>query len=114
MEFSGHIVYGVCFIIFGLGLYITITSGNLVKKLFGLSIFQSSVMLLFIAVGYIKNGAAPIIKKGAENAVYVNPLPQVLMLTAIVVGLATLAVGLALCIRIKKKFGKIDESVNHD
>ncbi len=114
MEFSGHIVYGVCFIIFGLGLYVTITSGNLVKKLFGLAMLQASVMLMFIAIGYIKGGLAPIIKKGAEDAVYVNPLPQVLILTAIVVGLATLAVGLALCVQIKKKFGKIDESVNYD
>ena len=112
MEFSGHIVYGVCFVIFGLGLYVTITSGNLVKKLFGLGMLQSSVMLFFIAIGYIKNGAAPIIAK--SHVVYVNPLPQVLILTAIVVGLATLAVGLALCIQIKKKFGKIDESANYD
>ena len=113
MEFTGHIVYAVCFVIFGLGLYITITSGNLVKKLFGLSMFQSAIMLFFIAIGYIKNGVAPIIQKSSK-LIYVNPLPQVLILTAIVVGLATLAVGLALCVRIKKKFGKIDESVNYD
>lgn len=111
--FNPQLVYGVCFVIFAIGLYIAITANNYIKKLFGLSIFQSSVMLLFIAIGYIKNGSAPIINPNNANAIYVNPLPQVLMLTAIVVGLATLAVGLALCIRINKKFGTLEDKV-HD
>lgn len=110
MEFGGQITYGICFLIFGLGLYITLTSSVLVKKLFGLSILQTAVMLFFIAVGYINNSKPPIIKEGTAT-IYANPLPQVLILTAIVVGLATLAVGLALCIRIRKKFGVATEDV---
>lgn len=117
MELDGQITYGICFLIFGLGLYITIISGELVKKLLGLGILQTSVMLFFIATGYVHKGVPPLIrgslKTGAE-VVYSNPLPQVLILTAIVVSLATLAVGLALCIRIKKKFGSANEVVTHD
>jgi len=90
------------------GLYLLITTSNLVKKLFGLAIFQASVLLLLISIGNVNGGSAPIISKSPE-VIYVNPLPQVLVLTAIVVGLATLAVGLALIIRIKKSFGTIEE-----
>lgn len=94
------------------GLYAIITSRNLVKKMIGLSLFQTSVLLLYISMGKIKGGQAPILEcmdPATCPTLYSNPLPHVLMLTAIVVGVATLAVGLALIIRIKEKYGTVSE-----
>jgi multicomponent Na+:H+ antiporter subunit C len=90
------------------GFFIVIAQGNLVKKLVGLNIFQTSVFILYISSGKITGGTAPILQEGIT--VYSNPLPHVLILTAIVVGIATTALGLALVIRIKKAYGTIEES----
>ena len=90
-----------------LGLYVVLARGNLIKKLVGLSIFQTSVYLLYIGPGKIVGGTAPIIAKGFS--VYSNPLPHVLILTAIVVGVATLALGLAIVVRINEAYGSIEE-----
>ena len=89
------------------GLYIVIARGNMVKKLVGLSIFQTSVYLLFLEPGKILGGTAPILDPAFT--VYSNPLPHVLILTAIVVGVATLALGLALVVRINEAYGTIEE-----
>ena len=89
------------------GLYIVIARGNMVKKLVGLSIFQTSVYLLYLSPGKILGGTAPIIDP--NYTVYSNPLPHVLILTAIVVGVGTLALGLALVVRINEEFGTIEE-----
>lgn len=89
------------------GLYIVMARGNLIKKLVGLSIFQTSVYLLYIVPGKLLGGTAPIIGEGFT--VYSNPLPHVLILTAIVVGVATLALGLALVVRIREAYGSIEE-----
>lgn len=89
------------------GLYVVIARGNLVKKLIGLSLFQTSVFFLYIFLGYVEGGAAPILTEGVT--LYSNPLPHVLILTAIVVGVATTAVGLALVLRIRQAFGTIEE-----
>ena len=89
------------------GFYIVISRGNLVKKVIGLNIFQTSVFLLYITAGKIKDGTAPILADGFET--YSNPLPSVLILTAIVVGVATTAVALALVVRIREAFGTIEE-----
>ncbi len=89
------------------GLYIVIARGNMVKKLVGLSLFQTSVYLLYISPGKILGGTAPILDD--KFTVYSNPLPHVLILTAIVVGVATLALGLALVVRINEAFGTIEE-----
>jgi len=89
------------------GLYIVVARGNMVKKLVGLSLFQTSVYLLYISPGKILGGTPPILAEGF--AVYSNPLPHVLILTAIVVGVATLALGLALVVRINEEFGTIEE-----
>lgn len=90
-----------------IGLYIVVARGNLIKKLVGLSVFQTSVYLLYVGPGKIVGGSAPIIAEGITK--YSNPLPHVLILTAIVVGVATLAVGLALVVRINEAFGTIEE-----
>ena len=89
------------------GLYITIARGNLVKKLIGLGIFQTSVYLLYIAPGKLIGGTAPIISEAFKT--YSNPLPHVLILTAIVVGVATLALGLAIVVRVREAYGTIEE-----
>jgi multicomponent Na+:H+ antiporter subunit C len=89
------------------GLYIVVARGNMVKKLVGLSLFQTSVYLLYISPGKILGGTPPILSE--QYTVYSNPLPHVLILTAIVVGVATLALGLALVVRINEAFGTIEE-----
>jgi multicomponent Na+:H+ antiporter subunit C len=105
--FAGHFTYWLTIFIEIAGLYIVIARGNLVKKLVGLSIFQTSVYLLYIAPGKLIGGTAPIVSEAFD--VYSNPLPHVLILTAIVVGVATLALGLALVVRIREAYGTIEE-----
>jgi len=90
-----------------IGLYVVIARGNMVKTLVGLGVFQTSVYLLYIGPGKILGGSAPII--APEIATYSNPLPHVLILTAIVVGVATLALGLAIVVRINEAYGTIEE-----
>ena len=89
------------------GLYIVVAKSNMIKTLLGLGIFQTSVYLLYLSPGKILGGTPPILDKGFS--VYSNPLPHVLILTAIVVGVATLALGLALVVRINESFGTIEE-----
>jgi multicomponent Na+:H+ antiporter subunit C len=102
-----HYNYVVTIFLMMTGLYIVVARGNMVKKLVGLSIFQTSVYLLYIEPGKIIGGTAPIIDPAF--GVYSNPLPHVLILTAIVVGVATLALGLALVVRINEAYGTIEE-----
>ena len=104
--FSHYGYFAAVFLMIG-GLYIAIARGNLVKKLVGLGLFQSSVYLLYIAPGKLIGGTAPIVAEGFT--VYSNPLPHVLILTAIVVGVATLALGLAIVARIHEAYGTIEE-----
>ena len=109
MNFAGHFSYWATIFLMIAGLFIVIARGNLIKKLVGLSIFQTSVYLLYVAPGKLIGGTAPIIADGFT--VYSNPLPHVLILTAIVVGVATLALGLALVGRIREAYGSIEEDV---
>lgn len=111
MTFVAQFNYWIAMVLLTIGLYIVIARGNLVKKLVGLSIFQTSVYLLYISAGKIIGGTAPIVAPGFS--VYSNPLPHVLILTAIVVGVATLALGLALVVRIKEAYGTIEEDEIH-
>ena len=90
------------------GLYIVIASTNYVKKIVGLNIFQTSVFILYISIGKVLGGTAPILSD--QYTQYSNPLPHVLILTAIVVGVATTALGLALAVRIRSEFGSIDDA----
>ena len=94
------------------GFYIVISAGNLVKKVVGLSIFQTSVFMLYISMGKVSGGTAPIVAEGVTQ--YSNPLPHVLILTAIVVGVATTAVGLSLIVRIKRAYGTVEENEFED
>ena len=99
--------YWIAMFLLMTGVFIIIARGNLVKKLIGLSIFQTSVYLLYISPGKILGGTAPILDP--RFSVYSNPLPHVLILTAIVVGVATLALGLALVVRINEAYGTTEE-----
>lgn len=103
----GHYNYWLVIIIMMAGFYAVISRGNLVKKIAGLNIFQVSVFMLYISIADVKEGAAPIIE--SDITLYSNPLPHVLILTAIVVGVATTALGLALVVRIKEAYGSIEE-----
>ena len=94
------------------GFYIVIARGNLIKKVIGLNIFQTSVFLLYITMGKLRGGTAPILDERFES--YSHPLPSVLILTAIVVGVATTSVALALIIRIKESYGTVEEDEIHD
>lgn len=100
--------YIIVIILMMTGLFIVIARANLIKKLIGLSIFQTSVFLFYISLGKVAGGTAPILD-GNSGTLYSNPLPHVLILTAIVVGVATTALGLALILRINEAFGSIEE-----
>ncbi len=132
---TGHFNYIVVIILMMTGLYIVISTGNLVKKLVGLGVFQTSVFQLYITMGKIHGGTPPILQSAHEGSeahgavirnapvpiaqsladvpidgvIYSNPVPHVLILTAIVVGVATLAVGLALVVRIQESYGSVEE-----
>ena len=108
----GHYNYWVVIILMMVGFYTVISRGNLIKKIAGLNIFQTSVFLLYISIGNVSGGTTPIIAEGFET--YSNPLPHVLILTAIVVGVATTALGLALVVRIKEAYGSIEEEEIHN
>ena len=95
-----------------IGLYVVIARSNLMKKIVGLNIFQTSVFMLYISIGKVSGGTAPIFPmdmKVDPNVAYSNPLPHVLILTAIVVGVATTSLGLALMVRIRENYYTIEE-----
>ncbi len=104
---TAHYSYWISVFLMVAGIYIVVARGNLLKKLIGLAILQTSVYLLYIAPGKLIGGTAPIIAAGFTT--YSNPLPHVLILTAIVVGVATLALGLAIVVRIREAYGTIEE-----
>ncbi|RMH21100.1 MAG: Na+/H+ antiporter subunit C [Acidobacteria bacterium] len=91
------------------GLYIVTARDNLVKKVMGLNIFQVSVIMFYVSMAKVRGGTAPILVEGEETVLYSNPLPHVLMLTAIVVGVATTALALALVVRIQEAYGTVEE-----
>jgi multicomponent Na+:H+ antiporter subunit C len=100
--FLGLYNYWIVIVLMMTGFYMVIAYGNLIKKVVGLSVFQTSVIILYVSMGKVPGGA-----------VYSNPLPQVLMLTAIVVGIATVALALALIVRINDAYGSTEEEEIH-
>jgi len=102
------IVFILCFILFLVGLYGLITRRNLIKIVISLSIMEFSVFLFLIVIGYIDTGIAPIVDLSNPSQVYVDPLPQAMVLTAIVIGLATTAMLLAIAIRLYRKYKTFD------
>ncbi len=106
-EVIAHYNYWITIVLMVSGLYIVVAKSNMIKTLLGLAVFQTSVYLLYLSPGKILGGTPPILDERFE--VYSNPLPHVLILTAIVVGVATLALGLALVVRINESYGTIEE-----
>jgi len=108
--FLSHYNYWMAIILMMIGLYALIAKQNLVKKLIGLNIFQTAIFLFYISFGEVEGGIAPIYLPEGVEAIYVNPIPHVLILTAIVVGVSVTAVGLSLIVRIYGEYGVIDEA----
>ena len=114
--FLGHINYWLFIILMMTGFYIVVSRGNYVKKIVGLNIFQVAVFMLYISIGKVTSGTAQIFPTDSQGKikvdpeiVYSNPLPHVLILTAIVVGIATTSLGLALIVRIREEYDSIEE-----
>ena len=109
-----HFNYWVVIFLMMIGMYTVISRGHLLKKVIGLNIFQTSVFILYISIGYIEGGTVPIVAGqvvgNTGDVVYANPLPHVLILTAIVVGVSTTALALALTIRIRDAYGTLEEN----
>jgi len=101
-------IYLLCILLLLIGLYGVLVKRNLIKIIIGLSIMEYALFLFFAVIGYRKAGTAPIITKGFEKALFVDPLPQALVLTAIVIGLAVTALLVALAVRIYEKHGTFD------
>ena len=108
MRILGLYNYWIFIFLMMVGFYILISRRNLVKKILGLNIFQTSVFIFYISMGKITGGTAPILIEGEGEVLYSNPLPHVLILTAIVVGVSTTAVALSLVVRIKEAYGTIE------
>jgi multicomponent Na+:H+ antiporter subunit C len=111
--FGQHYSFVAYVLLMMIGLYAVVAKGNLVKKVLGLNLLQTAVFLFYLSIGRIDGGTVPVIWKdrppGTEGVPYENPVPHVLMLTAIVVGVSVTAVALALIVRIKEAYGTIEE-----
>jgi multicomponent Na+:H+ antiporter subunit C len=114
MELFGLYHYWVFAVLLMIGFYTVVAKLNLIKKLLGLTLFQSAVFLLYITMGKVDGATAPIFEAGIADQLYSNPLPQVLILTAIVVGISTTALGLGIVVRIKEEYGSIEEHEIHE
>lgn len=110
MTLLAHFNHQIVIVLMCLGIYVIMARDNLVKKILGLNVFQAAVILLYVTMGKVDGGTAAILVEGEGDVVYSNPVPHVLMLTAIVVGVATTAVGLALVVRIQEAFGTIEDA----
>ncbi|MFQ5867259.1 MAG: sodium:proton antiporter [bacterium] len=101
-------IYLLCALLLLIGLYGVLVKRNLIKIIIGLSIMEYALFLFFAIIGYQKGGTAPIISKGFEKALFVDPLPQALVLTAIVIGLGVMALLVSIAVRIYEKHGTFD------
>ena len=109
MTSLGIYYYWVFAILLMTGFYAVLAKRNLIKKLIGLSLLQAAVFLMYITTSKVEGGTAPIFTTGSSEQLFSNPLPQVLILTAIVVGISTTALGLGIVVRIREEYGSIEE-----
>ena len=110
--FYDYSAYLLCFLLLTVGLYGMLIKRNYVKKVIGMTIFQAAIILFFIQIAYKRGGTVPVQNPALpldQSDAYINPLPHALMLTAIVVGVATVGVALSLLIRVYKAYGSLDE-----
>lgn len=101
-------LYILCTILFSIGLYCLLVKKNLVKKIIGLGIMEYALNLFFILIGYRTGGEAPILDKEVNTTNFVDPLPQALILTSIVIGLAVTALMVAIAVKIYEKYRTFD------
>jgi multicomponent Na+:H+ antiporter subunit C len=101
--------YWICVVLMMIGFYGVMAKTNLIKKALSLSLFQTGILVFYISIGKVDGGTGPVTVEGATDVVYSNPLPHALMLTAIVVGVATLSVAMAIIVNIRERYGTIDE-----
>ncbi|MDZ7729834.1 MAG: cation:proton antiporter subunit C [Natrialbaceae archaeon] len=106
--YAARYTYVLVVLLIAVGLYMLIANENLVKKIIGLGVFQSAIFLFFVSTAYVEGGSSPVIEPGVEQ-VLVSPLPQVIVLTAIVVGVSLTALGLALVVRLFAEYGTLRE-----
>jgi multicomponent Na+:H+ antiporter subunit C len=111
--FAGKFNYWIYVVLILIGFYGMMAKNNLMKKLIGMNIFQWSIILFYISIGSKKGGTVPVVDPSLHPAIravdYINPLPHVLMLTAIVVGVATTGIALALLILVYRNYGTLEE-----
>ena len=107
-------IYSLCFVLFIIGLYCALTKKNIVKIVIGLVIMESAVNLFLVMLGYRKDGVAPLVDKTTNPLEFlsssVDPLPQALVVTSIVIGLGVTTLAISLCIRLYEKYGTFDIS----
>ena len=101
--------YATMFVLLAIGLYMMIANENLVKKIIGVNLFQTAIFLFFVSVAFVDGGSSPVVPQGPATEPLASPLPHVIVLTAIVVGVALTAVGLALIVRIYAEYGTLRE-----
>ena len=101
-------IYFMCFLLLLIGLYCVVIKKNLLKIVIGIAIIEYAINLFIVIIGYKWDGHAPLINAGAPDWIYVDPLPQALVLTAIVIGLATLMLIISLCVKLYEKYGTLD------
>lgn len=109
MTVLAHFNYLIFVVLLMVGLYAVVARTNLIKKVIGLAIIQNAVFLFYISAGSVTGGTAPIIEAGHADALFANPLPQVLILTAIVVGISTTALALSFVVRIREAYSSVEE-----
>ena len=105
---ADNLNYAVAMILFSLGLYTLIMRRNVIKKIIGLNIMETAVFLLLVSIGYLEEGVAPIAFPGVEASEMVNPIPQALVLTGIVIAVSTTALALSLAVKLYKKYGTLN------
>lgn len=103
-----NLFYAMAFIIFLTGFWIMLSHSNLIKKIIGMNIMESAIFLFLVAIGYIKDGSAPIVTDPALELTYVNPIPSALILTGIVVGVSVTAFALGLTVKLYQHYGTVD------
>ena len=121
-DLANHINYIAAIALFVIGLYTVLTHSNLLKKVIGINIMETSVFLFFVSIGFVNDGNSPIIDLGSLGKIYVNPVPSALILTGIVVAVSITAYSLSLIIRLYQAYGTMDvdeilamrSEVNHD
>ncbi len=103
-----NLFYAMAFVIFLTGFWIMLSHANLIKKIIGMNIMESAVFLFLVAIGYVRDGSAPIVTEASSAITYVNPLPSALILTGIVVSVSVTAFALGLIVRLYQHYGTVD------